>query len=165
MKVLRSLLPSRCSPNLQYRRRALSISKVSANWWVLMLANYRATIKGLPTTCSVPRQIKRQRTTCHVQPFCTYLLRFFPQILHSFINRKHKTRNWNSPVRVKPAKTSQSTRSVALNLQRTKGPRSAGIFVGFYFLFFLNHLTFKRQGEETLAHGAFKGPESVLCST
>lgn len=49
----------------------------------------------------------------------------------------------NSPVR---AKSSPSTRSVAQNLQRTKGPGSKGIF-GF---FFFNHLTLKekRQGAE-----------------
>lgn len=45
-------------------------------------------------------------------------------------------------MQVKPAKTSQSTRSVALNQQRTKGPRSKGIFVFFY------RLSFKRQGAE-----------------
>lgn len=58
------------------------------------------------------------------------------------LNKSNQKRKWHSPVQVKPAKTSQSTRSVALNLQRTKGPRSKGILV------FLYRLSLKGQGAE-----------------
>lgn len=67
----------------------------------------------------------------------------------------------HSPEQVKPSSRSQTTRSIALSLERTKGPRSKGILVLVY------QLSFKRQraGKERRRTGLVKGPENVLCGT
>lgn len=103
----------------------------------------RARAAACQQNKNASKKKNKKNKTCHVLLFCVCAGRrhkyFTAYILTKSVNDKT-----NSPVR---AKSSPSTRSVAQNLQRTKGPGSKGIFVFFFF----NHLTLKkkkRQGAE-----------------
>lgn len=88
-----------------------------------------------PTTCSVTHGYihpkNNSRKQLHPSRVGASLCASFAfDTMQTFEQLKHSGRHTdNSPVRLKPADRSQSTRSVALSLQRTKGAGSKGIFV------------------------------------
>lgn len=88
-----------------------------------------------PTTCSVTHGYIHPKNNSRKQLHpsrvgASLCASFAVDTTQTFEQLKHSGRHTdNSPVRLKPADRSQSTRSVALSLQRTKGAGSKGIFV------------------------------------